>query len=250
MDALRDLAESLGTVINGVESGEIGEQRLGCADVARGFFASDMLFAGLESQAQGGFSAGVTGDADEAAGEEAFEGVRVAKKAACGSAESEGHTEALAVAECDVRAPFARRFEEGEGEEIGGGDDEGLVGMGLGDEIGEVVDGAVGIGVLEERAEDVGFEAERGGIGDDDLDAERFGAGADDFDGLGMAQAGDEEGVARLARWRAWQSVMASAAAVASSRSDALATSRPVRSQTMVWKVSRASSRPWAISAW
>ena len=40
-------------------------------------------------------------------------------------------------------------------------------------------------------------------------------------------------------------SVMASAAAVASSSSDALATGRPVRSSTTVWKFSSASSRPW-----
>ena len=45
-------------------------------------------------------------------------------------------------------------------------------------------------------------------------------------------------------------SVIASAAAVASSSIDALATSMPVRSATMVWKLSSASSRPWLISGW
>ena len=44
--------------------------------------------------------------------------------------------------------------------------------------------------------------------------------------------------------------VIASAAAVASSRSEALATSSPVRSLTMVWKFNSASSRPWLISGW
>ena len=44
--------------------------------------------------------------------------------------------------------------------------------------------------------------------------------------------------------------VMASAAAVASSSIDALAIAMPVRSQTMVWKLMRASMRPWLISAW
>ena len=43
---------------------------------------------------------------------------------------------------------------------------------------------------------------------------------------------------------------MASAAAVASSSSDALQTCMPVRSQTMVWKLSSICSRPWLISAW
>ncbi len=43
---------------------------------------------------------------------------------------------------------------------------------------------------------------------------------------------------------------IASAAAVASSSSDALATSRPVRSVTTVWKLRSASSRPCETSAW
>ena len=43
---------------------------------------------------------------------------------------------------------------------------------------------------------------------------------------------------------------MASAAAVDSSSSEALASSMPVRSQTIVWKFSSASSRPWEISGW
>ena len=43
---------------------------------------------------------------------------------------------------------------------------------------------------------------------------------------------------------------IASAAAVASSSSEALATGSPVSSLTIVWKFSNASSRPWLISAW
>ena len=45
-------------------------------------------------------------------------------------------------------------------------------------------------------------------------------------------------------------SVMASAAAVASSSMEALAIAMPVRSVIMVWKFTNASSRPWLISAW
>ena len=45
-----------------------------------------------------------------------------------------------------------------------------------------------------------------------------------------------------------WLICMASAAAVASSSSEALVQERPVRSITMVWKLSSASSRPWEIS--
>ena len=42
---------------------------------------------------------------------------------------------------------------------------------------------------------------------------------------------------------------MASAAAVDSSSSEALEISMPVRSATIVWKLSKASRRPWASSA-
>ena len=45
-------------------------------------------------------------------------------------------------------------------------------------------------------------------------------------------------------------SVIASAADVASSSMEALAMAMPVRSQTMVWKLISASSRPCEISAW
>ena len=47
-----------------------------------------------------------------------------------------------------------------------------------------------------------------------------------------------------------WHIAMASAAAVASSSRDALATGSPVRSAIRVWKFSSPSRRPWAISAW
>jgi hypothetical protein len=43
---------------------------------------------------------------------------------------------------------------------------------------------------------------------------------------------------------------MASAAAVASSKSEAFAISIPVRSMTICWKFKSASSRPWLTSAW
>ena len=47
-----------------------------------------------------------------------------------------------------------------------------------------------------------------------------------------------------------WHSVIASAAAVASSSIDALAIAMPVRSQTIVWKLTSASRRPCEISGW
>jgi hypothetical protein len=45
-------------------------------------------------------------------------------------------------------------------------------------------------------------------------------------------------------------SMTASATAVDSSSSDAFAVVRPASSDTMVWKLRRASRRPWEISGW
>jgi hypothetical protein len=53
-----------------------------------------------------------------------------------------------------------------------------------------------------------------------------------------------------LVRFERWASVIASAAAVPSSSSEALAVGSRVRSDTTVWKFSSASSRPWEISGW
>ncbi len=65
----------------------------------------------------------------------------------------------------------------------------------------------------------------------------------------GSASASTTNGPAAL-RLPRRTSVMASAAAVPSSSSDALAVGSPVRSPMTVWKLMRASSRPWEISGW
>jgi len=44
--------------------------------------------------------------------------------------------------------------------------------------------------------------------------------------------------------------IIASEAAEDSSKREALAIFRPVSSETTVWKLSKASSLPWDISAW
>ncbi len=131
MGAAGDGFEAFGAVKDGVHGGHHGEKDLGGADVAGGFLAPDVLFAGLEGEAEGGAAVGVVRDADEAAGEAAFEGVFDGHEGRVRAAETEGDTEALAVADADVGAEFAWRFEHREGQEVGGDNEEsaGLVGF-------------------------------------------------------------------------------------------------------------------------
>ena len=85
---------------------------------------------------------------------------------------------------------------------------------------------------------------------DDDLDAERRGARAHDVERLRRTRRRRRRSACSSTVPTRWHSVIASAAAVASSSIDALAIAMPVRSQTIVWKLSSASRRPCEISGW
>ena len=117
MDALGDAFEAVGAVIDGIERGHVGEERLGGADVARGLVAANVLLAGLKGEAQGGTASGIPGDADDASGHLAFEGVACGQIGRMRAAVAERHAEPLGAADGDVRAEFARGPEEREAEE-------------------------------------------------------------------------------------------------------------------------------------
>src|SRR5471032_45743 len=95
-----------------VKRRHVREQRLCGADVARGFFAADVLLARAEREAQCGLAASILGHADDAAGHLALEFIARRKKCRVRSAVTERHTKALCAADGDVRAKFARRLDE------------------------------------------------------------------------------------------------------------------------------------------
>ncbi len=109
------------------------------------------------------------------------------------------------------------------------------VGVQAADQAGEIAHMAVRARILEDGAEDVDRIEIGEGIADDDAPAERLGAGLDQRDRLRMAVRVDEEGLGLRLGHALGHAPCASAAAVASSSSEALATSRPVRSQIIVW---------------
>ena len=210
-----------------------------------------MLLAGLEGQAIGGAALGVTGHPDQPAGQVPLVRLAGGEEGGVGAAEAHGNAEALGRAHRHVRPELARGPEQGQGEEIGGHHEQGPGGVRPLGEIGRVPDDAVGGRVLHEHAEQpLSLEVRGLRPADVDLDAQGLGPGAHHRDRLRVAVLGHEEALRDPARPPREQSVMASAAAVASSRSEALARGSPVRSDTMVWKLSSASRRPWAISAW
>ena len=73
MNSFGNLLQSFRPVIAGVKRRHVGEQRLRGADVARGFFAANVLLARAEREAHRRFAARIFGDADDAAGHLALE---------------------------------------------------------------------------------------------------------------------------------------------------------------------------------
>ena len=199
VDALRDGAQPVGPVVDGVHPRHHRQQHLRRADVAGRLFAADVLLARLQRHAQRGVAVGVHAHADDAAGDLALVLVAAAEERGVRPAEAHRHAEALGGAHAHVRAPLARRGEQDEREQVRRGDhDDPLLARPL-RERPVVRHLAVGGGILQQRAEDGLREVELLQVAHDDVDAAGPGAGADHVDGLRMAEGGDEEGVPGLA---------------------------------------------------
>ena len=114
--ATGDAPQAIGAVIDGIHRSHDGEQHLGGADVGRGFVATDVLLAGDEGEAQGGVAVTILGNANEAAGHLALEGVAGGEETGVRPTKTEGHPKALGGTDRDIRAEFTRRLEQGERE--------------------------------------------------------------------------------------------------------------------------------------
>ncbi len=190
----RDAGQALRAVVDRVHAGHHGQQHLRGADVRGRLFAADVLLAGLQRQAVGRIALGVDGDADQAARHAALELVAGGEVAGVRAAETERHAEALAVADHDVGAPFARRGQDRERQQVGGHDHHRACGMQVLTSSAVVAHFAVDARVLQQHAEagflkffDVG---RRDGA---HFDADRFGAGLDDLAGLRQHVVGHVE---------------------------------------------------------
>ncbi len=170
----------------GIEAGHDGQQHLGGADVAGGFLAADMLLAGLQRQAQSGTAGRILADAHQAAGHLALKTVARGEEGGVRAAEAHGHAETLGTAYHYIGAHFAWGRQQGEGEQVGGNDGQGLAGMGRGYFGGEIADRAGGAGVLQHHGEG-GGGGDRGRVAGGEIDqgpAHRAGAGGQNGAGL------------------------------------------------------------------
>ena len=198
--AARDPGQAFWPVVDRVHGRHHRQQHLRGADVGGGLLAADVLLAGLQGQAVGGIAVGVDRNPDQAAGHGALVGVAAGHERRVRAAEAERHAEALAVADHDVRAPFARRLDQGQREQVGGHGDDALARMHRIGQGGMVGDGAEGVGVLQQHAEAV-HTRRLGGRADLQVDAQAVGTRAHHLQGLRVHVVGDVEQVGlRLGR--------------------------------------------------
>ena len=251
MHPVRDRGQPVRTVIAGVHRGDHRKQHLRGADVAGGLVAADVLLAGLQRQPEGRRAVGVYGHADQPARQlPGMLGVH-REVARMRAAETHWHTETLGAAERDVGTDVAGRGDQRQRKQVGAHRDQCAALVCLIDQSTPVIDASAGAGKLRDDPEEVAVGQAGAEVGGDDLDAKRFGTGGEHGRGLAVHVGVDYQPVrAPFPRTARCISVIASAAAVPSSSIEALATSSPVRSATIVWKFSSASSRPWLISGW
>ena len=154
VDASSDRAKAVGAVVDRVHARDDGEEHLRRADVARGLLPSDVLLARLEREAQRAASSSIDGDADHATGHGALRVVPCREVGGVRSAVSERHPESLRASDHHVGAEGTWRLEHDEREQIGGDDDPHASLAKRGDELTVVVNRAVARRILEEGAED------------------------------------------------------------------------------------------------
>jgi hypothetical protein len=253
--AQRDAGQAVGAVPDRVEGRHVRQQRLRGADVAGRLVAADVLLARLQRHAQRRPAGGVLRHADDAARHRAHERFARGHEGRVRAAGAQRHAEALRAADRHVGAHRARRAQQQQRQRVAADRGHAAGGVDRVDRGRQVAHAALGVGVLQVRAEQVGRPHPAGGqrrlrVVDHDLDAGPPRARGHHAITCGWQCASTRNFASGLPRTERRISVIASAAAVASSSSDALATGSPVRSITICWNASSASSRPCEISAW
>src|SRR3954464_334322 len=104
MDPLRDLFEAFWPMITCVHGRHVRQQCLGCADVAGGFFPSNVLLARLQCQSEGRPATSIFGDADDSSRHLALESFARCKVGRVRSAITQRDTKSLCAANGDIGA--------------------------------------------------------------------------------------------------------------------------------------------------
>ena len=165
-------------------AGHHGGQDLCGTNVGSGLFAANVLLTGLQRQAIGRLTLAVHTHAHQAAGHGALVGIAASKISRMRAAAAHGHAKALGGAHHDVGIPFARRCQQGQGQQVGGHTQGGLFLMDLRRKVAPILHLAMAGRVLHQHAKAVALAQQLPRITDLHLNVQRFCAGLNDLDGL------------------------------------------------------------------
>ena len=236
-------------MICGVEASDHGKQHLRSADVAGGLLAPDVLLARLQREAICGAALRVDRHTDQTTGQGSFVRILRCDERGVRAAEHQWHAESLRRPHHDVGAHLARRSQHHQRQQVGrhGHHRAGVV-SGC-DQWLDVGDPPARARVLQQHTEHTARGQRIVDRSYQYLDAQRLGTGLDHCDGLRVTVGVDDEDIAGFVV-QAMTHRHRLSRRCASSSNEAFASSIPVRSVTIVWKLTSASSRPCEISGW
>src|ERR1019366_620860 len=201
MKAFRDLAQADRAMIAGVHRRHARQQCLRGADVTGGFFAANVLLAGLQGKPQGGAAARILGNTHDPARHTPFEGIARGKEGRMRAAVAQWDANPLRAAKGDVRADPSWRPKQRQAQQIRRYRYQGARRMCLFDETGVVKNLTERVRVLDQRAENPVTELESLVVPGHNLNAQGLGPGSHHVYGLRMARLGDAEDISFFFQW-------------------------------------------------
>ena len=167
VQAVRDSAQPLGTVVHRVSTRDDGQQSLSGTDVRGSLLAADVLLTSLQGQAVGRLAGRVLRDTHQTARHGALHALVNGHVAGVRAAEEEGQAKALGVTNCDICAQFTGRLQQGQSQQVGVHRHQGVTFLSGLDERFDITDFAVLGGVSQDNAVQVALGQALGEIGDD-----------------------------------------------------------------------------------
>ena len=177
VDALGDGAEAFWTVINRIHTGHDGEQHLCSTNVRSSFFASDVLFAGLQRHAVGHVALCIYRNANKATRNLALELVAGGEKGGVWTTISHWHPKTLGRTNHHVGTPRTRSGKQYQAHQVSHYRYINAVGFGFAAKIHIVAYTTIPIGVLKQNAKEVVVKVKIFDQTIHQLNAQRFGAG-------------------------------------------------------------------------
>ena len=200
VQAVRDSAQPLGTVVHRVSTRDDGQQSLSGTDVRGSLLAADVLLTSLQGQAVGRLAGRVLRDTHQTARHGALHALVNGHVAGVRAAEEEGQAKALGVTNCDICAQFTGRLQQGQSQQVGVHRHQGVTFLSSLDERFDITDFAVLGGVSQDNAVQVALGQALGEIGDDKGNTEHLRTAAGHRNNLGQAsRVNSEEAVLHLA---------------------------------------------------